>query len=153
MFTLHRRALPSNHPCELRLSTIRLASLVRWLLTLVRAAADAGTPYDAVLLLLGTNDFLRDAYDSLLRNLQTLHAAVRATGATTVALGLPQSRASESAPERAAALRRLNEGIASSGGASLLAISAGSTSLSMKASDETTVEAMPETRMLLMNST
>ena len=88
------------------------------LLTRVKAAAEAGEPYDAVLLLLGTNDFLRDSYDLLLANLKALHSAVRATGTTTIALGLPQSRTSESTPERSAALKRLNEQIASGSGAS-----------------------------------
>ena len=85
------------------------------LLTLIRMAAEAGAPYDAVLVLLGTNDFLSGRHDSLLPNLRAMHGAIQDAGTASIALGLPQSRFSEQTPERSEALRTLNTQISACG--------------------------------------
>ena len=85
------------------------------LLTRVKAAAEAGEPYDAVLLLLGTNDFLRDSYNLLLPNLRALHAAVRDWHPRQCR---PCREPHERVDTGAAGARRLNEQIASGSGAS-----------------------------------
>jgi lysophospholipase L1-like esterase len=60
----------------------------------LRAQLRAHGPYDAVLIMAGTNDLVTDARpEDILRNLEALHSAAHATGARTIALSVPQSQA------------------------------------------------------------
>ena len=87
------------------------------LLKTLRDAREKQQPFDIVVLLVGTNDFLLGVQERLLQNLRRLHQAIRNFGTASVALGLPQSRTSEQSPEQSAALRQLNAQIGDECGA------------------------------------
>ena len=89
------------------------------ILSILHAASEAGAPYHCVVLLLGTNDFLRNDDDRLISNLCAMHAAIHKCGVQSIALGVPQSRISEQCTERSERLQRLNQTIATQSGASL----------------------------------
>ena len=86
-------------------------------------------PYDACLLLLGANDLLnhfaagepppKHAVDGVIDHLKTLHAAVKASGAYSVALGMLDHPAFAKVPGGPAALRDINARIERETGADL----------------------------------